>query len=180
MRKLAVPFVCVLLSAGALHAVQATEATKVHEFLAQLAGEWESDSEVMGDPAQPAMKFKGTESGKTVGDSWVILEIKSDSPMGPMTGVLTVGYDGEKKKIVGTWIDSVTPHMWTYEGELSADGKTLTLNSEGPNPMMPGKTAKFRDKIEFKDKNNRVFTSSMQGDNGDWTTFVTVKAKRKG
>jgi hypothetical protein len=168
------------LCAPVLYAVQAaTPETAAHDFLQKLVGQWENDSEVITDPSQPAMKFKGTETGRAIGDSWVMLEIKTDSPIGATTGILTVGYDSEKKKIVGTWIDSASSYLWTYEGSLDAAGKVLTLDTEGPSPMTPGKRAKFQERIEFKDKDQRTFTSSVQGEKGEWTTFVTVNAKRK-
>jgi hypothetical protein len=180
IKRIALSGLAVLFtSAMVVRAVQATPETGAHEWLQKLVGEWESDSEVMADPSQPAMKFKGTETGRAVGASWVVLEIKSDSPIGPVTGVLTVGYDGENKKFVGTWIDSATSYLWTYDGSLDAEGKVLTLNTEGPSPIEPGKRCKFREQIEFKSKDHRIFTSSMQGDKGEWTTFVTVNARRK-
>ncbi len=97
----------------------------------------------------------------------------------PMTGVMTLGYDPEKKKYVGTWVDSMTSHLWRYEGTVDAAGKVLTLDTEGPNPAAPGKTAKFKERIEFKSKDHKVFTSSMQGDDGEWVTFMTMNSKRK-
>jgi hypothetical protein len=51
-----------------------------------------------------------------------------------MTAVWTVGYDPQKKKYVGTWVDSVTPYLWTYEGSLDASGRILTLETEGRIP----------------------------------------------
>jgi len=153
---------------------------KEHAWLKQLAGEWDAESEVTMGPGAPPMKLKGTESGRMLGDKWLVSEIKGDSPMGiPMSAVLTVGYDPEKKKFVGTWIDSFMPFMWRYEGTLDEAGKKLTLNTEGPNMMVPGKTAQYRETIEIVDKDHKTFSSSMKGDDGNWTTFVTGKYTRK-
>ena len=50
----------------------------------------------------------------------------------PATTQITLGYDPAKKRFVGTWLGSMMTHLWIYDGELSADERTLTLSSEGP------------------------------------------------
>ena len=112
-----------------------------------------------------------------IGKHWILSEIKN-SEWG-MTGIMTVGYNTEKKKFVGTWIDSMTNHMWKYEGELDSTGKILTLEAEGPNMASPGKTAKYRDVTEVKSKDHKVLTSFMQTDGGKWVQFMTMEAKRR-
>jgi hypothetical protein len=58
-------------------------------------------------------------------------------------------------------------------------GKKLTLETEGPSPLDPDKTAKFQETLELKDKDHKVFTSFMQGDDGKWTKIVTMEYRRK-
>ncbi len=111
---------------------------KEHEWLKQLLGNWDMESEMVMEPGQPPMKSKGTESVRAIGDFWIISEIKSDTPMGfPMSALMTLGFDPQKKKYVGTWVDSMMNHLWTYTGTVDATGKILTLESEGPNMMSP-------------------------------------------
>jgi len=69
--------------------------------------------------------------------------------------------------------------LWIYEGSLDAAGRILTLETEGPNCMAPGKTARCRDVVEIKSKDQRVFTSSILGDDGKWVTFMTAQYHRK-
>jgi hypothetical protein len=152
---------------------------KEHEWLQQWVGEWEGEAEMMSAPDQPPTKNKGTESARSLGGFWILSEVKADMMGMPFTGVMTVGYDPEKKKYVGTWVDSMGSHLWKYEGSVDKDGKTLILETEGPNPQAPGKTAKYRETMEFKDKDHKVFTSSMLGEDGKWVTFLTVKYTRK-
>lgn len=152
---------------------------KEHGWLKQIVGEWDAESEITMGPGMDPMKLKGTESARMLGDFWYVADVKGDSPMGPMSAVLTIGYDPEKKKYVGTWVDSATSYMWTYEGTLEDAGKKLTLNTEGPNMMAPGKTAQYRETIEIVDKDHKIFSSSMKGEDGKWITFVTTKYTRK-
>lgn len=151
---------------------------KEHEWLKQFVGEWDVKSEMTMEGAPP-MKCEGTETARQIGGFWVVGEMDSVVVGQPMKALLTVGYDPEKKKYVGTWVDSMTHHLWKYEGTVDETGKILTLEAEGPNMMEPGKTAKFRDAFEFKSKDHKVLTSSMQGPDGKWIAFGTTNYTRK-
>lgn len=153
--------------------------TKEHEFLKKFVGEWTTTAESAEAPGQPAMKCTGKINARMLGGFWVICESEM-SPMGmQVNAVQTIGYDGKSKKYVGTWVDSMMNHMWKYEGTVDKTGKILTLEAEGPNFFQQGKTAKFRDIYEFK-SDDEIFTKSqMQGENGEWITFMTGTAKRK-
>jgi hypothetical protein len=185
MKVSALAGVVVLLLAGAA-ACQAQEAPempapeKEHEWLAQLVGEWNSEGEVQMAPGQPPIKCQGTESVRAIGGFWIIATNNGTFMEMPTTGVLTLGYDPEQKKYVGTWVDSMTSYLWKYEGAVDDSGKILTLLAEGPNPMAPGQTMKFRDMIELKSKDHKVLTSSVQTDDGQWQTFMTMNYRRKG
>jgi hypothetical protein len=150
---------------------------KEHEWLKQLEGEWESEYEAFMPGATDPMKGKGTESAKMMGGFWLIGNGTGEMMGMTMKSILTLGYDPGKKKYIGTWVDSMTSHLWNYEGTVDSTGKILTLETEGPCMMKPG-TTKFREVTEIKDKDNKTFTSSML-DDGKWVTIVKVTSKRK-
>jgi len=152
------------------------EPQKEHTWLKQLSGEWVTDSECVMEPGKPPMKCQFNETTKLLGNLWSVAEFKCDMDGTPFAGQMTLGYDPAKKKFIGTWVCSMEPNMFTYEGTL--DGNTLTLNTEGPNPAT-GKMTKMRDVIEVKSADEKVTKSYMQGDDGKWVSFVTMSAKRK-
>src|ERR1043165_3833124 len=166
-----------LLFAAGTHAQDMPKPQKEHEWLQQIVGDWDTVGEIVAEPGQPTIKNKGSESCRLIGGFWALSEHKGEIPgAGPFTGIFTLGYSPEKKKYVGTWIDSVSTHLWTYQGSVDASGKILSLETEGPG--LDGKPTKFREVIEVKDKDHKVFTSSAEKD-GKWTTFLTMSYTRK-
>jgi hypothetical protein len=161
--------------------MKAAEPQKEHEWLQKLVGEWTLES----DPAAEAGQSHGmwTESVRSLGGLWTLAEGQGELPCGggPATTVMTLGYDPQRQRYVGTWIGSMMNHLWIYEGSLDADGKVLTLDSEGPSMAegSPGKMAKYKDAIEFKSDDHRVLTSHVLGDDGEWTLFMTAHYRRK-
>ena len=166
---------------GAVRAQDAPEMPKPqkeHEWLHQLVGEWETDAEFTMDPAKPPMKSKGSESGRMVGGFWAVLENKGEFLGKPFTGILTLGFDAEKKKYVATWVDSVMPVLWNYQGTLDGTGKILTLETEGFCPEQPGKLTKFKETLEIKSADHKIFTSMREMD-GKWVTGGVIQYRRK-
>jgi hypothetical protein len=151
---------------------------KEHAWLQQLVGEWETEA-TMTEPGQPPQVCKGSETVRALGGFWIVAESKMDVGGQTMNGVLTLGYDPEKKSFVGTWVDSMTSNLWKYDGSVDEGGKVLTLNTRGPCPMMGGKMTTFKERMELTDKDHRVFTSSFQGEDGTWSTMVTVRSTRR-
>jgi hypothetical protein len=170
---------CCLIVTPRVLAQDGKKAATGHEWLHQLVGEWTYDAEATMEPGKPPMKMKGSESSRQVGDHWVQMENKGEVFGKPFVGILTVGFDDDKKKYVGTWIDSMNPTMMKYEGDLDSAGKVLTLNTSGPSPMDPNKICKFKDIIEVKSKDEKTLTSQMQKDDGTWVQFMTIKYQRK-
>jgi len=156
-----------------------TTPQKEHQWLQQLAGEWDADCEFTMEPGQPPVKSKGTESARMLGGFWLVAENKGVMMDKPFTGILSIGHDIDKKRFVGTWVDSMAPLLWNYTGSVDDAGKKLTLEAEGPCPMQPGKIFKFKESLEIKDADHKVFTSMMQGEDGKWTTNGTITYTRK-
>jgi len=155
--------------------------TKEHQWLQQFVGEWTGEAEC-SVPNQAPIKGTSTERVRKVGDLWVISDMKGSMGGMEMEAVFSIGYDPEKKSVVATWLDSSSSHLWTYTGAIDLAKNTLTLETEGPNMMDPTstKSVKYREVTEFKGKNERVFTSNVQGADGKWTPMAKGVSKRKG
>ncbi|MGH9628094.1 MAG: DUF1579 domain-containing protein [Bryobacteraceae bacterium] len=157
------------------------EPQKEHQWLQKLVGEWTYEAEGLTKPDEPPAKSTGTESVRSLGGLWILAEGQGAMPDGgPATAMLTLGYDPQKKRYVGTWIGSMMTHLWVYDGgTLDASGKVLTLEAEGPDMAAEGKMARYRDVIEFKSDDHRLLTGHMLGDDGKWQKFMTTNYRRK-
>lgn len=151
-----------------------------HEWLERFVGEWESDVRVYMDPDAPPMEVTVNESFRSIGGFWVVGDMRGQMDgMPPFEGVYTIGYDPEGGKYIGTWIESTTGNLRTYEGTLEDDGRVLIMETEGPCPMRPGEITEFRERTEFRTDDHRVITSSILDENGEWVTNVRIESRRK-
>ncbi len=158
----------------------ATKPQKEHEWLQKLVGEWTFEGEASMEPGMPSEEFTGTESVRPIGDLWIVAEARIDAPgMAPMINVLTLGFDPQKGRFVGTFVASMMTYLWVYDGELDPNGRTLHLYSTGPTMGPSGKTVSFRESIEFVSDDERIWRSTMQADDGDWQEVMRSDYRRK-
>lgn len=151
-----------------------------HRWLQKLVGEWTFENEAVMEPGKPPVKFTGSDSVRPLGDVWVLCEGQGEMPGGGIgTTLMTLGYDPQKKRFVGTFIGSMMTYLWLYDGELDAKKNILTLNAEGPSFTAEGKTAKYQDIIEFVSDDHRTLSSQMLMEDGTWHRFMTAHYRRK-
>ena len=161
-------------------ATMTVEPQKEHQWLQKLVGEWTYESEVSMGADKPPEQGRGTETVRSIGGLWTIAEGQGEMPgCGAATTMMTLGYDPQKQRFVGTWLGSIMTHLWNYEGELDASETVLSLNTEGPAMSGDGEMGKYKDVIEFKSDDHRVLTSHMLGDDGQWKQFMTANYRRQ-
>ena len=153
--------------------------TDQHKWLHQLVGDWDVTIEAMGEAGGEGQKMESSESVRKLGELWVIGEGKATFGGTEFRSMITLGFDPAEKAFVGSWIDTVQTHMWTYRGKLDEQKKVLTLEAKGPSFTNPGTMADYRDVIEMKSPDHRTLTSSVRGEDGEWVTFMRADYRRK-
>lgn len=175
--------VAVLICAGIVVAAEAqefepTKPAAEHQLLKRFVGEWGFESSAYMAPGEAPMKSTGTMTGHMIGDLWVIVVMKVDAEDQGFHGQATFGFDSMKtRKYVGTWADSMSAHLWRYEGTV--DGNKLMMNTEGPHPADPDQMAKARDTWEFKGDDLILLTTQIEGPDGKMMTLMTGTCTRK-
>jgi len=156
-----------------------TKPQKEHEWLQKLVGNWTTEAEMFIGPDKPTAKVTGTQKVKSLGGLWAVFEGSAKMPNGkPMEYQGAIGYDVSFKEYRGCRIANMSSHLWKWTGTLSVDEKTMTLDCVGPNMIIDGETANYRDVIEIIDDNHRIMTSYGQDEKGEWIQFMQQKYTR--
>lgn len=148
-----------------------------HAWLGNLVGTWATEAE-MTMPDGTLYRSEGIETVEWFGSLWVLARGTSHIEGGAMRHQLGLGYDVSFHEYRGFYVSEMSSHLWKYTGELSEDGKTMTLHCVGPNMMQEGEMANYRDVIHLVDENHRTMVSSAETEPGEWTTFMTVRLTR--
>jgi hypothetical protein len=156
------------------------QALRQHRWLHRLRGEWSYESTALMGSRDPPGKVSGVESVRALGDFWVVAGGQGGMPGGGEASTLmTLGYNPETRSFVGSWVGSMMPWLWTYDGWLDATEQVLTLETEGPSLAAPDTLAKYRDVIEWLDADHRVLTSHALGADGQWTAMMISHYSRR-
>jgi hypothetical protein len=160
--------------------MQTPEPQTEHKWLQKLVGDWVFEAECDMGPDQPPIKNSGLETVRTLGGLWTIGEGSGETPDGgTYDSIMTLGFNPQTKRFVGTFVASVMTHLWPYNGTLDETGRVLTLDSEGPSFADDGTMAKYQDIIEFIDHDHRILSSQMLGTDGQWQPFMKAHYRRK-
>jgi len=156
------------------------QAHENHQWLLQLVGDWDFEVDAQMEPDQPSQTMRGTESVRALGELWIIAEGEGEMPGGG-TGQtrMTLGYDLQRGRFVGSWIGSMMTCLWVYDGELDAARQVLTLDTEGPGFGGQGKLERYQDVIELISADERVLRSRNLGEDGQWRQFMEARYRRR-
>lgn len=137
-------------------------------------GEWEGTVTTYLDPSGKPTVESAKETVTSLGGFWVLSQFESKVMGGPYHGSGHFGYDPEKKKHVGTWVDSMSSQIAIMEGEVDPATKALVMRWKGPDPT--GKIVPHRSEcVSTGDARTETF---YMGE-GAGTKTMVIEMKRK-
>ncbi|MEX2186004.1 MAG: DUF1579 domain-containing protein [Pirellulales bacterium] len=164
--------VLVCLTAAALS--QAQELPKPgqeHEKLKKLEGAWDAVLESQGQ------KHKATATYKSIcGGMWMASDFQGDLGGIAYSGHGLDGYDQQKKKYVGVWVQSMSSAPMHYEGNL--DDKDVLVMT-GTACDLEGKPEQFKNTTAWKDDDHFSFKMYMVDAEGKEQLAFTIEYARK-
>ena len=153
----------------------------MHQWLAQLAGDWKYESTMWTAPGVPPTVMGGDCDKKMTFGGRFLEEFHRGTSMGKVAeGRNVTGWDNLQKQFVGNWIDNASTGIIETRGRLEADGKTMTLESEYLNPMNE-RREKLRLIYRIKDADHHSFEYWVKGVKGAADhKFMEIRYTRKG
>ena len=153
---------------------QAAKPGPEHAELMKLAGTWDASMKMAEVPeAMPAVAtYKADCDGM-----WLASDFKMDTPNFKFQGRGLDGYDQNKKKYVGIWVDSMSSAPMLMEGTHDTATNTTTMTGTGPSPT--GQPQKFKTVTKMKDEDHMTFEMFMVGDDGKETSAFTIDYTRR-
>lgn len=169
-----------ILAAGAYAAVRTSylqempQPTAEHRDIVKAAGMWEGTlTSYM--PGQPDQVSPAKETVEAIGGFWTQAKFETSFGGQPYVGTGCVGYDSQKKKYVGTWIDSMSDFFALMEGERDAKTGALVMRYMAPD-MATGKLVPQR--IETTHGADSYTSNFFMGE-GEGVKTMTISMKRK-
>lgn len=160
-----------LLVAGVANGQEFPKPGKEHAQLKKMEGSWDAVLEMQGQ------KHMATATYKSIcGGMWMANDFQGDLGGVAYSGHGLDGYDQQKKKYVGIWVQSMTSAPMHYEGNLDDKGVlTMTGTHIGPD----GKPEKFKNTTTWKDKDHFTFKMYMVPAEGEEQLAFTIEYSRK-
>jgi hypothetical protein len=152
--------------------------TKEHELLKKDVGTWDATVKIWTSEDAKPIESKGTEKNELLkGGMWLVSRFEGEAGGMPFSGVGISGYDPVEKKYVGTWVDTMTPHIMLTKGDYDEETKTFTGTAEGRDAMTREKyTAKLVSR--YLDDDRRVFELHMPGKDGKHFKVMEISYQR--
>ena len=157
--------------------METTTELKLHPWLARMVGEWTYETECTM-PDGTISKDGGTESVRALGGIWIVASGHGSMGCGEGRTQICLGFQPEEQHFVGTFLGSMMPQLWMYQGQLVDDGQRLVLDTEGPSFLGDGR-ARYQDILEWKGEDEREMSSQVLNEQGEWVRFMTIRYRRR-
>lgn len=138
-------------------------------------GEWDAETEVRPRPGAAPIKSQGVATNRLVAGRWLVTDYRSDSGF---EGHGVYGWDADKGKYTGSWVDSMQTAIARGEGSWDPDKRTMTFQVEVTHG---GKTLRYRETTETQSDGVQVYRNYVPTpDGGEFEMIRTVYRRRRG
>lgn len=138
-------------------------------------GVWDADV-VVRFPGQPESRSRGVSTNRLAhGGRWLVVDYQADSGF---AGHGVYGWDANKRRYVGTWVDNMRDFLAIAEGTWDPERRAMTYVTTVPRGP-DGQPFTLREVTETVDADTQIFRSySPTGDGGE-LEMMTVTYRRR-
>ncbi len=159
-------------------AAQAPGLSEEHKMLARQVGRWDADMEYLDFETGKPARSKGVSIRRQpLGGFWLIDSFQAEMMGMLFKGMGTTGYDPAKKKLVGTWVDSMTPSLLVVEGSWDKERKVMTLSGMGVGA--DGEPSRTTMKTTVHSDDKHVFEMFSQMPDGNDVKVMKITYTRR-
>jgi len=163
---------------AALFPQEMPKPTAEHKLIHQGIGTWEGTL-TMHMPGMSTEPVPSTEVVTAMGPFWTTSRFECDFMGMPFVGAGSMGYDPNKKKYLGTWIDNMSPALAVMEGEMDKESGKLTMHYEAMN-MMTGKLSPHSNVMTMTENSYKLEFYMGEGDAAMHTMTIEMQRKSGG
>jgi len=149
-----------------------------HALLKKHVGVWDVDCTYFMGPDQPPMKTRAKETVEMLGEFFTVGRFVANMMGAPFSGIVQMGYDTARRKWVASWIDTMTPYYFLFEGEFDASGKVMTMSGLGGD-VMTGGMIRYRTTEEALESGQRRFEMFRETPDGEAKMFSYIYTRAK-
>ena len=153
--------------------------TREHELLKEHVGSWKVACSYFLDPSRPPMKVSATEEIEMLGRFWTRTHFRAEMAGFVLEGSASVGFDPQRGKWISTWIDTASPGLLVFEGDLDESAGTLEMTGSGPSPI-DGETTSYRTVETVLGPDERTLDMYVTLPTGDEVPLFTYTYTREG
>ena len=150
-----------------------------HKSLEAAVGSWDVKTKMWMAPGAPPTESAGTSENKMILGGRFLEQHYEGTAMGqPFSGMGLTGYDNYKKKIVATWVDSMSTSIMTMQGSWDKANKVLT--SYGTmDDVVAKKPLKMKSVVTIVDADHHTYDSWHALPDGKWAQDLHIEYTRK-
>ena len=148
------------------------------EVLKAFIGVWDAEIEIWPEgPDSPSIKLTGVETNRAYGEYWIASDFDSEFMGQTMKVHSIVGYDLDRKKLIGKVIDR-GPYAARMTGDYDVKSKTVRWKTEAKDTN--GKPMAQQTLITHKNANERMLVLMVPGETkNDFTKFMQIRFVRR-
>ncbi len=144
-----------------------------HQLLKKEVGTWSGTMKFYPSPDAEPFESQCTEVNTMLkGDLWLITRFEA----GPFHGHGQFGYDTDKSKFVGSWVDNMNTNLGVMYGDANLETGELTMFSKGKDAAS-GQWQDTKTVTSWDGDDKRVFTMYMKSGE-QWNKSLEIRYHR--